>query len=377
MTSQGYREKRVISLLGEGTFKRKYCECENCGAHFTPMDEALGISGTAFKPGVRRAAARLAAADAFEGASVTLREIGGVDVCAKDVERIAESIGASIQKECDAMIDDAFSECDKLLDTSPGVPVLYIEYDGTGIPVTKKETQGRLGKQEGGQAKTREMKTGCIFTQHGIDDRGRPVRDKKSTTYFAAIESAEDFGRRVYAEATRRGAQNAGTVVILGDGAKWIWNIADTHFPHAVQIVDLYHAKEHVSDLLKALVPNELERKPLNDKMVECLDAGNIPALIALMSELPAKTEDDRASIERETGYFLNNANRINYAMYKAQGYFVGSGVIEATCKNVIGKRLKQSGMHWSTRGANSIATLRCSVLSGEFDQLSAATVAA
>jgi hypothetical protein len=369
MRSQGRRGKRIVSMLGEGYISRSYYECEECGAHIFPKDEALGMSGTSFTPGVKSAVARLAASEPFESASRTLWALCGVNVCSKDTERIAESIGETIEAERISLIEDAFSEDRNvvLADDEP-VPVAYIEYDGTGIPARKTETYGRAGKNEDGVAKTREIKTGCIFTQHGTDEGGRPVRDKDSTTYFAAIEKADAFGQRVYAEAMRRGAGNAGRRVVIGDGAKWIWNIADTHFPNATQIVDLYHAKEHICGLLREVLRDETERKLLNGRMYALLEAGRIDELIAMMSALPAKGREHKEFIRTETAYFKNNAHRMKYASFRQQGLFVGSGVIEAGCKNVIGKRLKQSGMHWSVRGANSIAALRCAVISGDFD---------
>jgi hypothetical protein len=369
MTSQGKREKRIASMLGEGCISRTYYECGNCGAHAFPKDEALGMKGTSFTPGVKRAVARLAAHEPFESASQTLWTLCGINVCSKDTERIAESIGETIRAERKLLVEDAFSEDRDVVPVSGDpAPLMYIEYDGTGIPARKAETEGREGKAEDGSAKTREMKTGCIFTQHSTDDKGQPIRDKGSTSYFAAIEKADDFGRRVYAEAMRRGAGNAKRRVIIGDGAKWIWNIADTHFPGATQIVDLYHAKEHVCELLKKLIGEETERKPLKERMCTLLETGSIPALTAAMSVLPVEGREQSELLRTETAYFKNNAHRMNYASFRRQGLFVGSGVIEAGCKNVIGKRLKQSGMHWSVRGANSIAALRCAVISGHFD---------
>jgi hypothetical protein len=356
-------------MLGEGYISRTYYECGNCGAHAFPKDGALGIKGTSFTPGVKRAVARLAAYEPFEIASQTLWMLCGINICSKDTERIAESIGETIEAERMLLVENAFSDDrDPVHASGDPAPVMYIEYDGTGIPTRKAETEGREGKAEDGSAKTREMKTGCLFTQHGTDDKGQPMRDKGGTSYFAAIEKADGFGRRVYAEAMRRGAGNAGRRVIIGDGAKWIWNIADTHFPDATQIVDLYHAKEHICELLKKLVGEETERGLIKDRMYTLLETGRILALTAAMSALPVEVREQRELLRTETAYFKNNAHRMNYASFRRQGLFVGSGVIEAGCKNVIGKRLKQSGMHWSVRGANSIAALRCAVISGDFD---------
>ena len=371
MKSDGRRGKRVVSMLGEGMFSRTYFECEKCNTHAFPKDAALGIAGTSFSPGVKRAASKLAAFEPFETSSQLLWELSGVNICSKDIERIAKSAGQAIIDECQSRIEAAFSdnEDDAGIVMHKAVPVMYIEYDGTGIPARKPETEGRAGKQDDGTAKTREMKTGCIFTQHGKDEKGRPMRDRGSTSYFGAIEKAEGFVRRVYAEALHRGIQAAERVVIIGDGAKWVWNIAELHFPEATHIVDIYHAKEHIGGLLKSTVSDGGERKALQGQMYAFLDAGDIPSLTDMMMCLPQDNKEKRELVESESAYFLNNAHRMDYATFKKQGLFVGSGVIEAGCKHVIGKRLKQSGMHWSVYGANSIAALRCQILSGRFGE--------
>ena len=366
MRSVGKRKKRIISMPGEGMISHTYFECEKGDAHAFPKDAALGISGTSFTPGVRRAASKLAALEPFETSSQLLWELSGVNICSKDIERIAKSTGQAAIDEYQSQIEVAFSDNENDIDvvTHEAVPVMYIEYDGTGVPMRKSETEGRAGKQDDGTAKTREMKTGCIFTQHGKDEEGRPIRDRYSTSYFGAIEKADDFGRRVYAEALHRGMQAAQRVVVIGDGAKWVWNIADLHFPEAIQIVDLYHAREHIGDLLKATVPDDGERKVLKEQMYAFLDAGYIPSLTCMMAFLPQDTEERQNLVEREVAFFMNNAHRMDYATFRQQGLFVGSGVIEAGCKHVIGKRLKQSGMRWSVYGANCIAALRCQYLS-------------
>jgi hypothetical protein len=245
---------------------------------------------------------------------------------------------------------------------------MYIEYDGSGVPVMKRETSGRKGKQEDGTAKTREAKLGCIFTQTGVNGDNEPIRDKGSTTYFGAIETSESFGRRLYMEAAKRGVASAGQVVVIGDGAKWIWNLADEHFPGATQIVDLYHAKEHLCELIRALFPEAETQASVKKEWYALLEAGNIAQLASEMRLLISANPEKQEDIEREINYFGDNAERMKYKHFKDKGLFVGSGVIEAGCKNVIGKRLKQSGMHWSVRGANAIIALRCAVLSGDFD---------
>ena len=148
----------------------------------------------------------------------------------------------------------------------PPIPVLYVEMDGTGVSMVKKETAGRPGKTAGQSAHTREAKLGCVFTQTTWDEEGYAIRDPDSTTYTGAIECAETFGKRIYGEAWKRGWSRSRLKVVLGDGAEWIWNLADLHFPGAIQIVDLYHAREHLWKLAHAIHPNDqVQQKRLDD----------------------------------------------------------------------------------------------------------------
>jgi hypothetical protein len=372
MQSQGKRSKKVVSLLGEGRIARDYLHCPSCGTRTLPKDGLLHIEDTSFTPGIRRVAAKLAACDAFESSSEDMELLCGVSVSAKEVERISERIGEGIEKANKQGIEAAF-DADKapvhdIPSTDAPIKRAYIEFDGTGVPMTRRELKGRKGKQDDGTAKTREAKLGCIFTQSGVDDKRNPVRDKNSTTYFGAIECAEDFGRRLYAAAVLRGVKSALQLVIIGDGARWIWNLADLHFPSAIQIVDIFHAKEHVWSLIKASTSDDKVRKRYKKQCYTLLEKGAISKLIEKFRSLPSTEEGFADLLDREIGYFTDNTQRMQYAKFKKMGMFCGSGVIEAGCKNVIGKRLKQSGMHWSVRGANAIIALRCSILSRTFD---------
>lgn len=247
--------------------------------------------------------------------------------------------------------------------------------DGTGVPVLKSETAGRKGKQENGEAKTREVKLGCVFTQIGVDKDNRPERQENSTTYVGAIESSEEFSKRLYAEAQRRGIERAKAVCIIGDGAKWIWNIAEENysytgiFERAIQIVDLYHAREHYWDCARAVYPSDRKKQ---SRWAECrkkeLDDGDVESVIRSIKRLCPKNEEAEQVCKSTINYFKNNKERMRYNTFRAKGLFVGSGVIEAGCRSVIGQRLKQSGMHWSVSGANSIIALRCLIKSHRWE---------
>lgn len=252
MQSKGIEEKTLITIMGPAPYRRSRYECDDCGEVRYPGDEELDVVSTGRTPGLRRMMARAGSRQTFKEAKEDLRVYAGIAVSPKDVERVAERIGDQVETwqaaEQEKLLHiEAPSQGDK------STPVLYVEMDGTGVPMVKSEIEGRKGKQPDGTAKTREVKLGCVFTQTTIDENGRPVRDPESTTFVGAIETAEDFGEHIEAEAIYRGLFNSHRVVVLGDGAVWIRNLCELRFPHALQIVDLYHAKEHVANLCKLI----------------------------------------------------------------------------------------------------------------------------
>jgi len=362
------RSKRLLTALGPAEFARGYYVCPFCGRGQSPRDRELDVEGSEFSPGVRRMMAAVGAETSFEQGREQLELLAGLEVPTKAVERQAEAIGADIEASQQKAI-----RCAKQLDLpeicAPAVPLLYIEMDGTGVPVTKKEREGRVGKKEGQPARTREVKLGCVFTQTATDKEGRPIRDPESTSYVAAIETAEEFGLRLYTEAWRRGWSRAQKKVMIGDGAVWIWNLADQHFHGAIQIVDLYHARQHLCELAAKLFPNhERERRLWIARCLKQLDGGKIEAVVKIVRELRPHSPELAKLVSNEADYFQRNAERMRYPAFRAQGLFVGSGVVEAGCKAVIGSRLKRSGMFWTVRGANAIISLRCCRLSGRLE---------
>jgi Uncharacterised protein family (UPF0236) len=365
MKSHGRRSKRIITLLGETTVDRAYYSCPRCDGHLFPKDALLDIERTSFSPGVRRLMAKSGARDSFARAEEDLLDYAGIRVDAKDVERVAEAIGADIAQREQTHRAEAMTG--HVPPSGGPIPVLYVAGDGTGVPVTKRETAGRKGKQSD-DAKTREAKLGCVFTQVKTDAEGFPLREKESTTYTGAIETAEAFGERLFAEALTRGLTHAALVVVLGDGAHWIWNMAALHFPHAVHIVDFYHAREHLYKLLKLIFSPGAFYEARCKEWSDWLEQGKVEQIISAASELLPKEEHGRKSAATEIEYFTTNVERMRYADFRARGLFVGSGVVEAGCKNIIAARMKKSGAKWSVRGANDIIALRCTLASSRFE---------
>ena len=362
------RPKQLLTALGEVNLERAYYVCPDCHHGQSPRDRELEIEGNECSPGVKRMLALVGSESSFEQGREQVALLAGLEVTAKCVERHSEAIGADIEARAQEQIGRA-KQLELPAVCAPAVPILYIEMDGTGVPMVKAETQGRSGKIAGQAAHTREVKLGCVFTQTATDPEGRPVRDPDSTTYVAAIESAEEFGLRLYSEAWRRGWSRAAKQVALGDGAPWIWNLVSQHFPGAIQVVDLYHARQHLWELSAKLFPqDEKARKRWMARGLKQLEQGKIAALVKTLRALHPDLEELARMVRNEADYFERNAPRMRYPAFSAQGLFVGSGVVEAGCKTVIGARLKRSGMFWTVRGANAIIALRCCRLSRRFD---------
>jgi hypothetical protein len=354
------RSRRVLTAVGNVEVLRPWYLCPQCHNGQFPADAMLDIEKTELSPGVRRMLALVGAEAPFDHGRRQIELLAGLQVTAKAVERTAEAIGGDIAKGEQRAVNQAL-QLDLPIIVGEPIPILYVQMDGTGVPVVKKETEGRVGKVDEQPAHTREVKFGCVFTQTSWDDEGYAIRDPASTTYTGAIETAGQFGNRIYLEAWNRGWSRAEKKVVIGDGADWIWNNADQHFPGAVQIVDLFHARQHLWELARFLHPGDLPRqKQWILRHQPKLDAGKIEKLVCFLRRIDPSSPSLEEAIRIEAAYFERNAERMRYPEFRRQHLFVGSGVIEAGCKTVIGARLKQSGMFWTVSGANAIIALRC-----------------
>ena len=363
------RSKPVLTVVGKAEVSRPYYLCPHCHAGQFPTDVELDIENTELSPGVRRMQAAVGQDSPFDHGRQQMKLLANLEVTTKAVERTAETIGGDIAAREQPEMQRAL-QSDLPLLVGESIPILYVQMDGTGVPVVKKETAGRQGKTDGQPAHTREAKLGCVFTQTAWDQQGYPIRDPGSTTYTGAIENAEEFGKRLYLEACKRGWSRAAKKVVMGDGAEWIWNLAELHFPGAVQIVDLYHARQHLWELARRLHPNDEGNQKAWMKIHQkrLLDRGKIEKLVGTLRSLHSTNPEVAEKIRIEADYFARNAQRMRYPKFRRQHLFVGSGVIEAGCKTVIGSRLKRSGMFWTVRGANAILALRCCHLNSRFE---------
>ena len=365
MSSQGRRAKELLTVLGQVPFARARYQCEHCSQTRFPEDERLDIVRTSYSPGVRRLMARAGSQTQFEQAAQDLLCYAGLALEAREIERVAEEVGRAVEQWL-GQEQSRWLEWATGRPTPPkAIPKFYVSFDGTGVPVRAKELAGRRGKQADGSSRTREAKLGCVFTQVGLDREGRPQREPDSTTYVGAIESSELFGWRIYAEAVRRGLEQAQELIVLTDGARYNHTIARTHFPQAIHIVDLFHAFEHLNLMAQLLWGPERKTPQLWRALLE---AGEIRSLVRKAGKKLPPTAVGREAMRKALHYFEENAAQMRYAEFRKKQLFVGSGVVEAGCRTVIGQRLKQSGMRWSVRGANAIIALRCCLMSGRFE---------
>ncbi len=366
-----YRDKAVDTVLGTVTISRAWYHCAACGHGFAPRDAELGVAGQTMSPGLARMTDRAAAAVPFAAAAKLVGELAGITLTGKRAGRRAEADGQAAARVTGAQAAAITArQVIPLPSAGPLPDMLYIAVDGTGVPMVPAETEGRDGKGEDGKARTREVKLCCVFTQTGLDEEGRPVRDPRSSSYLATFAPAAGFGILMAGEARRRGAAHIRQLVTLGDGAAWIWNLASQYFPEATQIVDLFHAREHLHDLAKLLEFMLGDHKTgwLDARLAD-LDAGDIPAICAAARAFPL-TGRKAADLKTALGYFEHNAHRMRYRHFRSLGMFVGSGTVEAACKSIVGQRLKLSGMRWTEHGATGILALRCLEASDRWEEI-------
>lgn len=367
------RARTVDSLFGPFELRRNYLHHAKSGTGRFPLDEAIGLEGAA-TPAVAKLMGRAASrAASYREAADDLLAYAGLDFDARDLGRTVAALAPKLREALEALPHSA---------QKPSIDTLYVSCDGTGTPMRREELHGVAGRQEDGSAHTREAKLGCVFTQtdtdaHGLllrDEDGNPLRDPDSTSYVGTYQGCREIAVLLHHEALRRGLDRAKRVVFIGDGAAWVWENARLTFPNAIEILDFYHACEHVGELACAIHDHDpAQAALLRTRWCHEMKQSSPEALLAesraLLAEHPQWTQPKREAIELQINYLQSHSSRTHYGLYRQAGLFIGSGVIEAGCKTVIGRRLKQSGMFWSQSGAENILSLRCLVLGPHFDQ--------
>jgi len=350
-------------IFGFFTLERDYYYHPGKHQGHSPADAALGLEGSCTPALARLVCLEGADEASYHKAQEHLKDTGGIEVSARQIQRLVQSVGPGAQtwQEREALTP---------LPGTQRAPIMYVSGDASGVPMRPEELEGRAGKAPDGKAKTRMANLGCVFTQHQVDAQGHPIRDPDSTTYVSTLGPVEEFGPLLRQEAIRRGLSLAVFVVLLIDGAEALANMGRLCFPTAVQIVDFYHAMEHARKVLQALLGSKEhpDYKRRLGRWARQLLRDKVESLIAAARKECAGTARAEA-VEKELGYFVRNVQRMQYGTFRGRGFFIGSGVIEAGCKTIIGARCKQSGMFWGVPGAENILALRSIRASRRLDE--------
>jgi hypothetical protein len=359
----------------------------------------------------RNAAASIALVStesSYEKTVEIMKRLTGLELTAQTIYRITDSVGAEYVKKVPWVEDEEIEAATKKISGNileariegikgsaakdemikkalegglegvyykeyegPRIRVMYILGDGTGVPGRRQELIGVLGKQPDGSAKTFEAKIGAVFTVEYtadgrplLDEKGEIYRDKK-VNYMGTTRKVEDFGPMLYQHAVENGLDDMDAVIFLGDGAKWLWGIQNDYFPGALTCLDLYHSTERLNDMIdllqfKGRVATD-NQQDFKDDCFELLRTGNVSDMLDLIVTLPPKKGNEK-KLDSALAYFRSNLDRMHYGLFSAVGIFVGSGVIEAACKLIVGNRLKNAGMHWSKDHADKMINLRCAI---------------
>lgn len=352
-------QRTLRTLMGEVTYKRAYYRCRSCRASCFPLDEQIHQSQREISPGVERAVALLSAHLSFAEAERVLWELASVRLSGRQVEAVAESVGA--EAELLQQQEEGLAATRGLVElTGPNQPeprTFIVEMDGV-----------QVGLQDGSW---REAKCGVVYElgQRVEINEGRWELLKRQRCVMRG--SVQAFRRRLWALCLRAGIRQQDKIVVIGDGAEWIDQTAELLFPKAIRILDYYHASERVWAVASQRWGDETEQGRLwAQGKLRQLKAGGARQVIASMRKLKAATEEGSRVIEGAINYLNGRMEQMRYGQYTRQGLPIGSGAVESSCKLVVTARCKQAGMRWGEAGVEAILALRSFVLNERLDEL-------
>lgn len=347
-----YRQRWVGTLFGPVAVERAYYHCRHCKTGHVPWDREQGLSQLLWTPGVKALMAQAAAQLSYGEAVDLMEQFTGLAIEESGAERIVAEVGGRLRSE-DAALMSGY-DCSEIAPLAPEAPErLYVSMDGASAHI---------------DGSWHEVKTGVVYEAQPGNDGIDVCCNQR---YTAAQEPAESFGQRLYVTAAQAGVEQAAQTIVIGDGAEWIWNLANHHYPEAIEIVDYWHACEHIHDLAKEYYgEGGANGKRWAQDHCRWLKQRGPTTLLRALKRMKPKTEEQAEAVRRETGYFDRNQHRMQYAHYRELGLMIGSGPVEAGCKVVVGARLRQSGMRWSSAGADHVLAIRTAVLSGQQDRV-------
>ena len=372
---KGRAERALRTTMGEMDLTERFrYRCPACGGETIVGDELRGEGRFSELAERLIAYAGQAVGGMFEQAQKTVRRLLGMDVTGKTIQSVCLRRGRrAMASEARALTEPHRVKVDDRPERLvAGVDGILI---GRVDPAHRRRSSAKKGKVPGkGRLANfwKEVKT-CVV--YGVDAAAGAIGRK---TYYATQAAHESFGHKLVTEAKRRGAEVAKELIFIGDGAKWIWNLCAREFPKAIQVLDWYHAVEHLWDVGRAYFGEKSDMltpwvKAREGELYAGSVAKVVEALKAMAEKLgtPPKGADEsdpRVVLRRNVGYFEENARRMKYKEYRKRGIPMASGVVESACKHVVASRLKGPGMRWDEEGAEAILHLRCLELNGRWD---------
>lgn len=375
---QRRRKATIWSVFGKVVYERAYYAGCSCGQGSAPVDQRYGIEPGKVTAGLAHLIALSGIDKAFEDGRKWLKEYLLFEVSENTVRAETQTLGALQRQAEDDLIREMQNEASlqKREQSHPPTPaILYGSMDAAKVRIEPRDKQE---KATTGRENWRDLKVGCWYQGEVVPNRQRSLRQKEKVQregtvlraahkkYYCDIENADEFGKLLWATGCEIGADRARLLIFICDGAVWIWNLIAHYYPNALQIVDWYHAEDRLKRIAEEGFSNPEQRQTWLENVTEDLWQGRVELVIQACELLAKKSEWAQHSIT----YYRNNIERMRYAQFRAQGYLIGSGVIESGCKQIVTQRLRLPGAQWHLEGAILIAKARAAWLSGHWQKL-------
>jgi len=377
---QRMRSATLISVFGKIVYKRAYYAGCNCKKGKAPIDERYGLKPGSFSTGMARLMALAGIGFSFEESEKWLKEFLLFDISENSIRAETEELGLlqdmEEEKEIEASQDEKALQ--KRAREIFEVPKrLYGSIDAAKVRIEPRAKQGERAPEH---EDWRDMKIGCFYEAEPVPSKQRSGRQRekadrdgtvsrtKNHRYFCDICHVDEFGKLVWASGCKVKADFVPELIFVCDGAVWIWDLIMHYYPNAKQIVDWFHAEEHLKKLADAALSAQEERQKWLTSTTEALWLGQVEEVVMSCQDL----ENKHPHIQPTSSYFAKNAERMRYAQFREHGYLIGSGTIESGCKQIVAQRLKRSGARWTLDGAIQTAKARAAWLSGDWAALCA-----
>ena len=357
------RTGTLLTILGQIEYKRPYYLCASCQKGVYPLDQKLGLRPGQMSAELESLSGMTGAQLSFGQGSHLFEALTLISLSDHSLAKATQAIGCEVQRQEQEWVAQSqdetwLQEQDRLAERPPR---LYGSLDAAKVHLRGAE-----------EDPWRDLKVGAWFTTTAKPPQQPDEAWKieaNEITYYCDILGAQDFGNLLWATGCQRQAQLAEELIFLGDGAEWIWNLVQEHYPEAVQIVDWFHATEYIAPVANATFTDKDKRQSWSEQVRSDLWEGKLAEVIAAFDRFTEHPQAGEAATKALT-YFTNNQQRMDYPTYRAKGYQIGSGTIESGCKQIVSQRLKVAGAIWELDNAIKTAKARAALLSGQWDTI-------